>query len=223
MIGISIAALPEWEATVDYFNVTNNEIFEYPYGVYFKRKLNKTNLIFYRCASRKVIASSACQYMIDKFNLKKIIVVGTCAGIDDKYTNLDIFLPSKAVQYDCTVKEVEPLIKEKFNVDIDLSKYKFDYNTGIIGTSDKAVVMWKDYLELKKNNITIADTESAAIAYVCKANKIECIIIKGISDFPNDETKTDALESNKEQINIYLQNIPIVMKNIFDNYLFKVI
>ena len=223
MIGISIAALPEWEATIDYFNVTNNEIFEYPYGVYFKRKLNNTKLIFYRCTSRKVIASSACQYMIDKFNLKKIIVAGTCAGIDDKYKNLDIFLPNKAVQYDCTVKEVEPLIKEKFNVDIDLSKYKFDYNTGIIGTSDKAVVMWKDYLELKKNNITIADTESAAIAYVCKANKIECVIIKGISDFPNDETKTNALESNKEQINIYLQNIPIVMKNIFDNYLFKVI
>ena len=37
--------------------------------------------------------------------------------------------------------------------------------------------------ELKNNNITIADTESAAIAYICKANNVECMVIKGISDF----------------------------------------
>ncbi len=38
--------------------------------------------------------------------------------------------------------------------------------------------MWKDYLELKENNITIADTESAAIMYICRANDVECIVIK---------------------------------------------
>lgn len=79
--------------------------------------------------------------MIDKFDLEKIIVVGTCAGIDNKYKILDIFLPNKAVQYDCTIKETEPLIKERFNVNIDLSKYNFTFNTGTIGTADKAVVM----------------------------------------------------------------------------------
>lgn len=72
--------------------------------------------------------------MIDHFDLSKVIVVGTCAGIDDKYETLDIFLPNKAVQYDCTVKEIDPLIKEKFNVDINLTKYTFEYKTGIIGT-----------------------------------------------------------------------------------------
>lgn len=50
--------------------------------------------------------------------------------------------------------------------------------------------MWKDYLELKENHITIADTESVAIAYVCKMNKIDCLIIKGISDFPINEFET---------------------------------
>ena len=43
--------------------------------------------------------------------------------------------------------------------------------------------MWKDYLELKENEIIIADTEAGAIAYICKKNDVECIIIKGISDF----------------------------------------
>ena len=61
--------------------------------------------------------------MISKFNLTKVIVAGTCAGIDEKFSNLDIFVPDKAVQYDCTVKEIEPLIKQSFIVDFNLSKY----------------------------------------------------------------------------------------------------
>ena len=223
MIGISIAATQEWEAVIDKLKVDDNKIKNYPYGEYFEYIVNNENLIIYKCTSRKVISAAASQYMIDRFNLKKIVVAGTCAGIDNKYKNLDIFMPNKAVQYDCTVKEIEPLIKERFNVELDLSKYNFEFNTGIIGTADKAVVMWKDYLEIKNNGITIADTESAAIAYVCKANNIECVIIKGISDFPDDETGKDAKESNENQINVFLHNIPIIMNNIFDNYIPKVI
>lgn len=54
-------------------------------------------------------ASASTQYMIDHFNFTKIIVAGTCAGINDSYSQLDIFIPNKAVQYDCTVKETEPI------------------------------------------------------------------------------------------------------------------
>lgn len=83
----------------------------------------------------------------------------------------------------------------------------------------------KDYIELKNNNITITDTESGAIAYVCKMNNTQCIIIiiKGISDFPEDEIEKDKFESNEVQLNVYLNNTPIVMKKIFDKYLLKFI
>ena len=93
---------------------------------------------------------------------------------------------------------------------------------GTIGTADKAVVMWEDYLELKEKEITIADTEAGAIAYICKKNDIECII-KGISDFPTDERSSDKFESNMEQINAYLENTPKVMNKIFGKYLKKFI
>ncbi len=160
-------------------------------------------------------SSAATQYMIDHFDLKMIIVAGTCAGIDDKFKTLDIFVPNKAVQYDCTVKEQEPLIKDSFTVNFNLDSLTSDVLTGTIGTADKAVVMWEDYLELKENNITIADTESAAIAYICKANNVECVIIKGISDFPTNEQET----SNEEQLNSFITNIPIIMNRIIDEYL----
>ena len=213
MIGISVAAKKEWNAVLEKYQINAENCAAYPFGEYFNIKINGESVIFYRCGVRKVNCSAAAQYMIDHFDLKKIIVIGTCAGIDDKYKNLDIFIPNKAVQYDCTVKEQEPLIKASFTVLFDLDSLGFGVLTGTIGTADKAVVMQKDYLELKENEITIADTESAAIAYVCKANKVECIIIKGISDFPTNEYE------QKEQLNSFLTNVPIVMNKIIDDYL----
>lgn len=219
MIGISIATEWEYGASLEYFGIKDHERFGYPYGEYFIRTIDDAELVFYRTGARKVNGVGGNQYMISNFNLTKVIVAGTCAGIDDQFSNLDIFVPDKAVQYDCTVKEIEPLIKQSFIVDIDLSKYGTDFYTGTIGTADKAVVMWKDYLELIENGITIADTEAGSIAYICKKNDVECIIIKGISDFPTDESNADPVESNREQINVYLENTPKVMNKIFGEYL----
>lgn len=218
MIGISIAAKKEWEAVLDKFNINIDKCNTFPFGEYFKTNIYGEEVIFYRCGIRKMNCSAATQYMIDHYNLNKIIVAGTCAGIDDKFQNLDIIFPNKLVQYDCTVKETEPLIKDSFTIMIDIAKNDI-INTGTLGTADKPVVMWKDYLELKENNITIADTESAAIAYICKANNVECVVIKGISDFPTNENETSKEESHEGQLNVFLTNIPIIMNNIIDNYL----
>lgn len=219
MIGISIAAKWEWEATLKYFNKTSEDCTSYPYGDYFKIIKNNKELIIYQTGVRKVNGIGANQYMIDNFKLDKIIVAGTCAGIDDSYKPLDIIVANKALQYDCTVKEIEPLIKESFIVNLDYSKYDYHGKTGTIGTSDKAVVMWNDYIEIKNNNITVADTEAGAIAYICKKNNVECIIIKGISDFPINEKLENMKQANEEQMNVYIENTPKVMNIIFDEYL----
>ena len=131
---------------------------------------------------------------------------------------MDIFFPNKLIQYDCTVKEMEPLIKNSFTVNIDMNNFQ-SLNTGVLGTADKAVVMWNDYVELKNNGITIADTESAAIAYICRANNVECVVIKGISDFPINENESTKESSYEGQLNIFLANIPKIMNDIIDNYL----
>lgn len=223
MIGISIAESNEWEETLKYFNITHDECLKSPYGEYFKTLYNSKELLVYRSYVRKVASAACCQYMIDKFNLEKVIVIGTCAGVDRSFLQHDIIIPNKAVQYDCTVRETEPLIKEKFNVDIDLSNLKFNYNTGTIGTADKPLVMWNDYLILKDNNITIVDTEASGIAYVCKMNNIKVLIVKGISDFPRNENESSKEISHKEQYNVFIKNIPIIMNKIFNEYLEKII
>ncbi|MGX8178552.1 5'-methylthioadenosine/S-adenosylhomocysteine nucleosidase family protein [Exiguobacterium artemiae] len=160
MVGVSIATVWEFEATLDYFHVQETERITYPYGEYFCRTINGRPVIFYSTGVRKVNGVGGNQYMLSHFPITKVLVVGTCA-----------------------------------------------------------VVMWRDYLELQENGITVADTEAGAIAYICRKNEVECIIIKGISDVPTDETDLDPLQSNQEQINVYIENTPKVMMRIFDEYL----
>lgn len=151
MIGINIIARKEWEAVLNQFNVNIEDCNIFPFGEYFKMNLYGEDVIFYRCGVRKMNCSAFTQYMIDHFNLDKIILAGTCAGMDDRYKNLDIFFSNKLVQYDCTVKENEPLIKYSFTIAFDMSNYS-NLNTGTLGTADKPVVMWKDYLEFAIKN-----------------------------------------------------------------------
>ena len=79
--------------------------------------------------------------------------------------------------------------------------------------------MWDDYMELQVNGITIADTEAAAIALICKANGVECVVIKGISDFPNEVKGPEERDAVMAQYNTYVGNIPHIMNDIFDNNL----
>ena len=216
MIGIVIAAKDEWKAVLDKYNIKDLE--KYPFGEYFKLNIYDTDVIVYRSDIRKMNASGATQYMIDHFNLKKVIVVGTCAGIDGSFKTFDVFFPNKFVQYDCTVKESEPLIEDKYAVELNIDEASVP-NTGMIATADRPVVMWQDYKDLKDNDVTIADMESAATAYVCKVNNVEFVAIKGISDFAIDESTSTIEDSYKDQFDTYTRNTPIVVNNILDNYL----
>ena len=85
MIGISVAESNEWETTLKYFNKTHEECEKFPFGEYFKMIINDKEVLLYRCYIRKVASAASTQYMIDHFNLERIIVAGTCAGVDKRY------------------------------------------------------------------------------------------------------------------------------------------
>ncbi len=215
MIGISIAASKEWKVIIDRYNKGDKDLISYPYGEYFI----DNNLIFYRCGTRKTKAAGATQYMISHFNMDKIIAIGTAAGMSNKYNLLDVFVPNKVVQVDCTYVEDGEEFKDDYIVDIDLSKYNsIEFNSCTIGSSDKPMI-YKDICELmEKNDIVLVDMESAPIAYICKVNDIQCIIIKGISDIPGNYDSKD-----ENQFEEYVINIPKVMNKICDEYLNKYI
>ncbi len=221
--GVCVAVEREWVNVLSFYGVDETECVTYPYGSYFEIERYGRRMIFYLCGARKTNASAATQYMIDHFPIQKIIVIGTCAGIDSRLDVLDIVIPYRAVQVDTTVRELDRLVREAFTVDFSVPPCEAPVKTGVLGSGDKAVVMWQDFMILKENNITVADTESAAVAYVCRLNGIKCAVIRGVSDIPENIPPEEAADPNCRQIQSYLKNIPLVIQKILTDYLEDVV
>lgn len=217
MIGIAVADKLEWKQILELYNINSDYTEKYPYGEFYRTVFKNKEVVFFRTGTRKVNSAGAMQFMLDKFEFNDIILIGTCAAVDDLDYG-DVIVPDSVVEYDLTIREIQPLVLEESIIKLNPQKIGNDYISGMIGTSDKALVLYKDYLKLKEETEIIAsDQEAAAIAKICKINNINLTIIKGVTDKP---IKGDNLE---EQVEIYEENAPIVIKNILENYLTEVI
>lgn len=218
MIGIFVTDKREWHEIIKLYNISNNYLEKYPYGEFYRTTFKNKDVVFFRSNTRKICVSGALQFMIDKFSLNKIILLGTSTMVKDLDYG-DIIIPNYVVEYDLTIREIEPLINKKMIMELEKVDIDQNYISGLVGSSDKALVLWKDYLKLKEETkICISDMDSAATAKVCKINNVDLIIIKGVTDKPmQGENGLD------EQVEVYEENLPIVMENILENYLTEVI
>ena len=218
MIGIFVTDRREWKEILNLYNISEKYLEKYPYGEYYRTEFKKKDVVFFRSGNRKIVSSGATQYMIDKFDLEKIILIGTCASVDDLDYG-EIVIPSSVVEYDLTIRELEPLINEKLIIELEELDINEDYVIGLMGTSDRALILWKDYLKLKEEtNICASDMNSAAVAKICKINNVKLTIIKGVSDKP-----MEGENGIEEQVEVFEENLPSIMKNILENYLTEVL
>lgn len=218
MIGVLIASKKEFEVLLNIYNIGMEYLENYPYGEFYRTKFHNKDVVFFRSGTRKVNASASTQYMIDRFNLEKVIVLGTCTAASDELSYQDVFIPKGLVDYDFIIKDLNDEIKKQHIIKIDIPNISLDYKTGILGTSDRALVTWKDFTYLASQNIDVSDMESYSVLKVCNSNNVKCTIIKGVTDKPiKGENGYD------EQIEVYEYNLPIVMKILVEDYLNEVI
>lgn len=218
MIGVLIASKAEFKVLLNIYNISNDHLENYPYGEFYKTNFHNKDIVFFRSGSRKVNASSSVQYMIDKFNIEKLIVLGTCSSSSENLSYQDIFIPEGIIDYDYIIRELNDTIKEDRIIKLDIPNISLNFKTGVMGSSDSALVTWKDLTYLASQNIDASDMESAAALKVCNLNNIKCVIIKGVTDKPiKGENGFD------EQIEVYEYNLPIVMKTLIEDYLTEVI
>lgn len=218
MTGIVVTNKKEFDIILKLYNISEEYLEKYPYGLFYRTTFKNKDVVFFKTKGRKISVSGSIQYMIDKFDLNKVILLGTCVSVDDLDYG-DIIIPNSVVEYDLTIRELEPLINEKNVIELNEVNLDLDYVVGCIGSSEKALVLWKDYLKLKEETLICAsDTDSAAAAKVCKINNIKLIIIKGVTDKP-----MKGENGVEEQVEVFEENLPIVMKNILENYLTEVL
>ncbi len=217
MIGVMISSKAEFNELLKIYNIQEEYLQNYPFGEYYRTEFRGKDLIFFRTGTRKSNASAATQYMIDKFDLEKIVVIGTCSSSNEYLNYGDIIIPSKVVDYDYIIRDLDELDENAY-IKTDYVNMPIEFYDGVLGTSDKALIEWKDYTYLASNQIDASDMESFSVLKVCKNNNVECIIIKGITDKP-----MKGENGYNEQLDVYEENLPIVMKKIIENYLIEVI
>ena len=185
---------------------------KYPYGEYLSFCKKNKEYYAFNTGAGKILSGGAAQYIIDKYKPNRIFLIG-CAGAISQRLNLqDIVIGDKFVQYDyteCMGMENEfynkdTFIKYKPNVKFNKNTIE-DVKTGLIASADTDVdnktrrkLTSSNY---KKKEILCGDWESFSVAKVCKLNKTNCIIVRGISDIPK-HTRKGFIQKNEYRNNI---------------------
>ena len=143
------------------------------------------------------------QIMIDNFEIDAIINVGSAGATNEQLNIGDIVIGKKLIQHDFDitafghpkgyisnvgeyVESDERLIKkiEKAISDIKENDFKIKIGTIVSGDIFCTEIKMKEKVRTKFNADAI-EMEGAAIAQVCKLDKVPFIIIRSISDSPN--------------------------------------
>ena len=208
MIACSVASKAEWRSLCDLLGVKDRNVHQSPFGDLFIFR----GVLFFRSLTRKGLSSACTQWVIDHYDVERVVVLGTCAGVDESNYELDLFQFEKAVQCDLLPIEIAGKMS---GAEVSLScldELSF-LKTGIISTMDKPLIMKDEANQLIKEGVCCDDMESAAVALVCEMNHIPCTVIKGISDFPC------GLEQFELQDQKYRRNAELIMKKIVEQVL----
>lgn len=181
-------------------DIQEKNIFEL---IYTTGKINDKEIVLVEAGVGKVNAARATQIMIDNFEIDAIINVGSAGATNEQLNIGDIVIGKKLIQHDFDitafghpkgyisnvgeyVESDERLIKkiEKEISDIKENDFKIKIGTIVSGDIFCTEIKMKEKVRTKFNADAI-EMEGAAIAQVCKLDKVPFIIIRSISDSPN--------------------------------------
>jgi len=175
---------------------------------FYKGNISHAKYILVKSGVGKVNATRTTQILIDKFEVKSIINIGSAGGLNDNLHIGDIVIGEKLVQHDFDVTvfdrekgfipetgkffESDKTLIENIKDALNNINEDFNIHIGTIATGDTFLTDID-----KKENIKLefkadcVEMEGAAIAQTCKLCNIPFVVIRGISDVPNGENHID--------------------------------
>ena len=150
----------------------------------------------------KVNAARTTQILIDNIKVDYIFNIGVAGGIDTSLKVGDIVLGEKLVQHDFDItafnhaKGFVPGVGESVSTDEYLlqvaskvfEEEKISHKVGTIASGDIfCTETWMSEKINKKFNALCVEMEGASIAQVCYLSHVPFLIIRSISDVPNND------------------------------------
>ena len=202
-IGIILAMQEEFEEISNVMEKTEEKLIQ---GVsFFTGRIEGQNCVVVQSGIGKVNAARVTQIMIDNFNLKYVINLGSAGALDPMLNIGDIVIGDELSQHDFDITAFghakgyitgvgdriycdENLIKKFKKAINNLDDRSYEIKVGGITSGD----IFCTEIDMKNKIYAIFDAEcvemeGAAIAQVCYLDNIPFIVVRSISDSPNGE------------------------------------
>ena len=171
----------------------------------------------------KVNAGRTTQILIDNMKVDFIFNIGVAGGISSELNVLDIVIGTSLVQHDFDItafnheKGYIPKVGTFIKSDdyliylANLVSSEFNAKQGVIASGDIFVTDSKMSEKInKKFNALCVEMEGASIAQVCNLDHIPFLILRSISDTPNNKnvlTYEKFLEESSKKIALFMTKI----------------
>ena len=202
-VGIILPMEEEIDALKKYLMI-NREFYIYELKFY-ESIVNNIKCVLVQSGVGKVNAARTTQVLIDNIKVDCIINVGVAGGLSEDLKILDIVIADKLIQhdFDISVFDHEKGYIPNIGNYIEVDKYLFNIAKSIInenkeinclsGTIASGDIFLTDRSksqEIKEQfNAICVEMEAAAIAQVCYLCKVPFLILRSISDIPNNDNK----------------------------------
>jgi adenosylhomocysteine nucleosidase len=171
----------------------------------------------------KISAAASTQAVIDHYNPRLLINLGTCGGFEGRIARGTIILVKKTIVYDIAEQMFDPedaIVHYSTDLDLSWIKDRGSQTTGfgpssiirgLLISADRDIVPQDIPGLVQKYGAIAADWESGAIAWVAKKNGVRCLILRGVTDLVSP--RGGEAYGN---IELFHENTKAVMKTLVD-------
>lgn len=171
--------------------------------IFYIGKIKDSDCILVQSGVGKVNAARTTQLLIDKFNIKEIINVGSAGAIKNDINYGDIVIGKELVQHDFDITAFghekgyitdlgktfysdKMLVNKAYEVMKNISNSEYNVYIGNVASGDIFFTNVSDAKNLiEEFDTDCVEMEGAAIAQVCHLENVPFICIRSISDSPN--------------------------------------
>lgn len=173
--------------------------------IFYEGTINDNEFVLVESGVGKVNSARTTQVLVDNYHPDYIFNIGVAGGIDDNLKVGDIVIGERLVQYDFDISAfLHPVgYVPKVGVYVDSNPYllniakeainffeDINYSSGIIATGDKFCTDPVISKNINKDfNALCVEMEGASIAQVAFLNEVPFLVLRSISDCPNNDNK----------------------------------
>ena len=188
-VAIILAAHSEWETAKLLFSKTEND--RSPFGEYFLTTIDNRRCVFFHGGWGKVSAAASTQYVIDRWQPRLLINLGTCGGFEGHSNVGEVVLADETMIYDIHERMGDQDEALKFyttRIELSFLRGPFPHavRIGRLVSADEDINPSMVSRLRQEFGAVAADWESAAIAWTARRNGIAVLILRAVSDLVSE-------------------------------------